>query len=169
MKCSSKISIAYNFCSLIYRFLATGESLHSLQFQFRVSVSEISQIIRKTLAALRKKLVSLFLPSLTSRDLQEKAKEFLDKWDFPNCCGAIDGKHVRIVCPKLSGSLCYNYKGYFSTVLLAVVDANCKFMFVDIGSYGNKVIPEFSKGLLWGGCSTVANFFHPQASCRIPT
>lgn len=104
-------------------------------------MSEISQIIRQTLAALRKKLVSLFLPSLTSGDLQEKAKEFLDKWDFPNCCGAIDGKHVRIVCPKLSGSLCYNYKGYFSTVLLAVVDANYKFMFVDIGSYGKEGDP----------------------------
>lgn len=104
-------------------------------------MSEISQIIRQTLEALRNKLVSLFLPSLTSRDLQEKAKEFLDKWNFPNCCGAIDGKHVRIVCPKLSGSLCCNYKVYFSTVLLAVVDANCKFMFVDIGSYGKEGDP----------------------------
>lgn len=104
-------------------------------------MSEISQIIRQTLAALRKQIVPLFLPSLTSDDLQQKPKEFKSKWQFPNCCGAIDGKHVRIVCPKRSGSLCYNYKGYFSTVLLAIVDANCKFMFVDIGSYGKEGDP----------------------------
>lgn len=130
-----------NFFFLFHRFLATGESFHSLQFQFRVSVSEIIQIIKQRLAALRKKLVSLFMPSLTPEDLEQKAKEFHHKWDFPNCCGAIDGKHIRIVCPNKSGSLFYNYKGFFSTVLLAVVDANYKFMFIDVGSYGKEGDP----------------------------
>lgn len=124
-----------------HRFLATGESLRSLSFQFRVTLSEISKIIRQTLATLRKKLVPLFLPPVTSEELKEKAIQFLEKWNFPNCCGAIDGKHIRIVCPKESGSLYYNYKGFFSTVLLAVVDANCKFVFVDIGSYGKEGDP----------------------------
>ena len=37
--------------------------------------------------------------------------------------------------PK-SGSLFFNYKGYFSLVLLALVDANYRFIFVDIREYG---------------------------------
>ncbi|CAH1953705.1 unnamed protein product [Acanthoscelides obtectus] len=33
-----------------------------------------------------------------------------EKWQFPHCLGAIDGKHVRIVPPKDSDSYYFNYK-----------------------------------------------------------
>jgi len=65
----------------------------------------------------------------------EISKEFWEKWNFPNCAGVIDGKHIRIFSPKKSESLFFSYKDLFSIVLLAIVDANCKFIFVDIGLY----------------------------------
>lgn len=71
-------------------------------------------------------------------DWKNKSDEFLKRWDFPNVVGALDGKHVRVVAPDNSGSLFFNYKKYFSIVLLALVDANCKFVVVDIGSYGKE-------------------------------
>lgn len=52
--------------------------------------------------------------------------------------GVIDGKHIRIFAPGKSGSLFYNYKDYFSFVLLVIVDADCKFICVDIVSYGKE-------------------------------
>lgn len=45
-------------------------------------------------------------------------------------------KHKRVVKPAHSGSLYYNYIHFFSTVLLAVCDANYCFIAVDIGYYG---------------------------------
>lgn len=64
------------------------------------------------------------------------AEKFRTVWNFPNVIGAIDGKHVRIKCPKNSGSLFYNYKNFFSVVLLAIVDADYKFVAIDVGAYG---------------------------------
>ena len=33
------------------------------------------------------------------------AKQFEEKWQFPNCVGAIDGKHVPLINPFNSGSI----------------------------------------------------------------
>jgi len=80
----------------------------------------------------------IFLPNTNTVDFNAKSEEFWTKWNFPNCILAIDGKHVRIRCPSNAGSLYYNYKDYFSIVLLAMVDAYYKFVAVDVGSYGRE-------------------------------
>ena len=51
---------------------------------------------------------------------------------------SIDGKHVRIKCPKLSGSRYFNYKGFFSVIFQGLVDARYKLLSVDVGAYGRQ-------------------------------
>ena len=67
---------------------------------------------------------------------EQIVQEFYQQWNFPNCIGAMDGKHVMIRPPSSSGSYYFNYKHSFSIVLLAVVDADYKFLYVDIGCNG---------------------------------
>jgi len=76
------------------------------------------------------------MPPPTTEHWIKAAKAFEELWNFPNCLGAIDGKHISIQCPPNAGSEYYNYKGFHSIVLQAVVDANAKFIAVYIGDYG---------------------------------
>lgn len=70
------------------------------------------------------------------REWRAIAEDFENKWNFPSCLGAINGKHVIIQCPANSGSSYYNYKKFHSIILIAVLDANCKFIMDDIRDYG---------------------------------
>lgn len=72
----------------------------------------------------------------TTNEWYKISEEFNNKWNYPNCLGAMDGKHVSIRCPKNTGSLNFNYKHTFSIVLMALVDANYKFLFIDVGCKG---------------------------------
>lgn len=72
----------------------------------------------------------------TNEEWLKISYDFEKKWNFPHCRGAIDGKHVTIQAAPNSGSYFFNYKGFHSVVLLALVDANYKFLLVDIGCNG---------------------------------
>ncbi|XP_045134782.1 uncharacterized protein LOC123518150 [Portunus trituberculatus] len=78
----------------------------------------------------------IFVPEPNMNTWINIEKDFNSKWNFPNCIGAINGKHVNIRAPPNSGSQFFNYKKIFSVVILALVDANYKFTIIDTGSYG---------------------------------
>lgn len=118
--------------------MANGETYASLSFAFRISPSYISQIVKEVLKHLKIVLVPILMPIPKESDFRLISEGFWDKWQFPNCAGAIDGKHVRIRAPENSGSLYFNYKEFYSIVLLAIVDHNYKFIAVDVGSYGKE-------------------------------
>ncbi|XP_017465889.1 PREDICTED: uncharacterized protein LOC108358883 [Rhagoletis zephyria] len=55
---------------------------------------------------------------------------------FPPCMGAIDGCHIEIHPPRQDATDYHNYKGWYSTILLALVDARYRFVYINVGSPG---------------------------------
>lgn len=106
-----------------------------LHYSYRLGISTISGVIREVCRVLWEVLQTKCFP-LYTENWNSISQEFEKNANFPNCLGAIDGKHVRIISPHNSGSLYYNYKNFFSIVLLAVCDSNYCFSYIDIGSYG---------------------------------
>ena len=131
--------------AITLRFLATGDSYKSLQYAFRVAHNTISGIVPDTCNAIITAMAPEHLQLPTTEDQWIKiAKGFNDKWNLPHCIGAVDGKHIRIQNPHLAGSHFFNYKKFYSMVLMAVVDADYKFIYIDVGA----VVAE-SDGGVW--------------------
>ena len=120
-----------------HRYLVTGDAITTIAYNFRMGVLTARQIILDVCTELWDALASIHMLVPSEVEWESIAEDFFARWNFPNCIGAIDGKHVMIQCPVNSGSLFYNYKSYFSIVLLAVALADYRFVMVDIGTYGS--------------------------------
>jgi len=123
--------------ALTLRFLATGENYPSLGFAFEVSTTAIHEIVHDTCRAINQVYRDRFIQSpTTAKGWKEVANGFSDKCNFEHTIGALDGKHIRMRKPTELASLYLNHRNFHSIVLLALADANYKFLWVDIGSEG---------------------------------
>ena len=73
------------------------------------------------------------------------ADQYEEHWNFPNFIGSMDGKHIMIKQPRNNGFYFFNYKGNFRIVLLALVDENYIFIYVNVG-YNTRISDG---GVLW--------------------
>ena len=151
------------------RFLATGDSQTTISRSYRISQSTIGRVIPETSKAIWDVLLEngyLDVPK-NENEWLEIANEFEERWNFPHCVGALDGKHVVMQAPNNSGSLFFNYKKTFSIVLFAVCDANYSFTMVDIGEAGRQ-----SDGGIFNnsnfGYSITNNLLNLPTACALP-
>ena len=100
-------------------------------------MSTVQKIITRTCDIIWSELQPTLMPVPTKENWQHMESSFSTRWNFPNCVGTLDGKHVVMTAPAKSGSLFHNYKGTFSIVLMALVDSSYRFTFADIGDYGS--------------------------------
>nr|CAI5861774.1 unnamed protein product [Callosobruchus analis] len=119
------------------RFLATGRSYEDLKFSTGISAQALGRIIPETCKALYEVLHKDYLKMPSSKEEWKSVAEgFNSRWQIPNCGGAIDGKHIRIFQPANTGAMYYNYKNFYSIVLMAIVNAEYEFLYVDVGKNG---------------------------------
>eukprot|EP00102_Acyrthosiphon_pisum_P014343 XP_008184348.1 PREDICTED: uncharacterized protein LOC103309790 [Acyrthosiphon pisum] len=106
-----------NFESLLDKllFLATGDSFQTISFSYRLGHSTVHYIVKEVCKAIVDELLAEVMPQPKEKDWEKISDDFWKMWNFHNCLGALDGKHVDI---------------------FSLVDANYKFIAVDVGSYG---------------------------------
>ena len=106
--------------------------------KFRVGRSTISKFLPEVCRAIQDEFTREYLKCPTTPDeWKELEREFRIRWNVPHALGALDGKHVALKKLKNTGALYHNYKGFFSIVMLALVDGQYKFRWVDVGTAGS--------------------------------
>ncbi len=120
----------------IDRYLASGNTFTDLHYSFRLGISTISSIVKQVCEAIWRCLQKECLPTPKKESWENISTKFQKYLNFPNCLGAVDGKHIRIMNPTNSSSMYFNArKRYSSILLMAVADAEYKFIYVDVGNY----------------------------------
>ncbi|XP_052271499.1 uncharacterized protein LOC127872210 [Dreissena polymorpha] len=123
--------------AIAMRHLVSGSKYRGMRFGWRVPHNTISLLVPEVFRAVIDEYADKVMPlPTTASDWTRIADGFMDRWNFPHTLGASDCKHIACKFPPRSGSTYFNYKKYFSVVLLALVDSDYNFVWADIGGRG---------------------------------
>ena len=105
--------------------------------QFRVHSSAISKFILVVCNKIYETFKGRFqrIPD-TTKEWEMIEPETRPLWQFPRCIGSADRKLIAIIHPSNNESEIYNFKGFFSMVLLVMVDYDYEFIIADVGCQG---------------------------------
>nr|XP_049693431.1 uncharacterized protein LOC126053978 [Helicoverpa armigera] len=145
------------------RYLATGCYFSDIHYDFKCGQTTAGIIVRETVKIIWDKLKNICMPAPTEESHLKTAEGFMKYANFPNLLGAIDGKHIRVIKPQHSGSEYFNYKKYFSIVLLAICDANYRFIDIDVGCYGKAADSTINECSEWTKKIRQGNYNIPNA------
>ena len=130
------VSVQRRVAMTLY-FLGQGINYRTVANQFGVAVPTVCRIVHETTKAIVDSLApeNIKFPESDAEYLAAMAT-FQGK-PIPNCIGAIDGSHIRILRPPECGTDFYNRKGYYSILLQGICDGDGKFLSVSCGYPGS--------------------------------
>ncbi|KAL7743471.1 hypothetical protein ACLKA6_018609 [Drosophila palustris] len=122
-----------------------------LSFLFGMSESMVGEILLHFCCDVCRILGPEFLPKalITPAKVHKCTQGFLNLFGFPQCFGAIDGRHFAIKPCAADAANYRNQKGWCSIIVLALVDHRSRFMYLNVGSPGRFNVSEaFEKSSL---------------------
>nr|XP_026484868.1 uncharacterized protein LOC113392584 [Vanessa tameamea] len=129
----------------LVKLIGPGIAKEDTNLRLSIPVEERLSVTISTCEQIWNMLQPLYMPTKQGDDWIKIADEFYSCTNISNIIGAIDGKHIRMIQPEHSGSSYFNYKKFFSCVLMALTDADYKFVYIDVGSYGTASDSEIFK------------------------
>lgn len=75
--------------------------------------STVYKIVRDICKIISENLMDELMPTPTEEMWKNIAHDFYQMWNFPNCIGAMDGKHVTIQTLPNTGLMFFNIKKHF--------------------------------------------------------
>ena len=95
--CSTTLFIMHFLCDFVLQLVETAIcfTICMIQCVFSILLYSFNHIWDV--------LASIYMPVPSEDKWKSIADEFYERWNFPNCIGAIDGKHVMIQCPIFTG------------------------------------------------------------------
>ena len=130
------VSVERRVAMTLY-FLGHGINYRTVANQFGVAVPTVCRIVHETTKAIVDSLAPEYIKFPESDAEYLAAMATFQGKPIPNCIGAIDGSHIRILRPTECGTDFYNRKGYYSILLQGICDGDGKFLSVSCGYPGS--------------------------------
>ena len=111
---------------MVLKQLGKGLDYREIGDKFGVGVSTANEKVNDALLFLINKLHTISRLQ-EGRNLAAIINGFLEKWNLPQCLGAIDGTHIPIKAPGHCHTHYFNRKCFHSIIVQAVCDSECCF------------------------------------------
>ncbi|CAF0950124.1 unnamed protein product [Rotaria sordida] len=112
--------------------LGSSSELRTISHLFGIGVNTTGLIVHEFCNT----IIDLFLYKLikfptTDAEICETMNGFLTKFGYPLCLGSLDGTHIHIKPPIGAEPDYYNYKKFHSVIMLATVNSNLMFTYIN--------------------------------------
>ncbi|XP_065680298.1 uncharacterized protein LOC105847669 isoform X2 [Hydra vulgaris] len=117
-------------------YLASCEEYCVVSSLFGIGKSTANLIVHEFINAVNDILLPKYVKfPLSVENLNKHSRDFEAILGFPQCVGAVDGCRIPISAPKDQATSYYNYKGWYSIVLFAVVDSRYRFIYTSVAEF----------------------------------
>lgn len=119
----------------LYRLASSAEE-RTVAHLFSVSRPSVNIIFKEFCDIVVDILEAEIVRPLSRNHVKEHVRQFEASTGFPQGFAALDGCHIKVSPLSEHAQDYFNYKGWYSVILLALVDHNYKFLFTNVGSPG---------------------------------
>jgi len=126
----------------LYR-LSRGDYYYTIAEMTGLGVSPVCTICKEVTRAIVENMwvdsVSKHMPK-SEEDFKKNILDMKEIWQFPYRWAVIAGCHIPIKCPAGGLKSCkeyHSFKNFYSIVMMAMVDSNCRFIWGTCGFPGN--------------------------------